>query len=258
MAISPNSVKTKYELLKNTFQNQAFFKINDAAQVLNMPKSSIYWYLSKMVDQEYITRVSNGKFTIHQSNNQDNIIASQVATQIQNLLQETGFQYYISGIDVLINYMQHIPDAYPIMLYVDKYSRDEIEDILLKANITVISAKELINKTTISNLNRLNTLVLLYETQNFAFSKNGYATREKAFVDLYFEVTRHEYPLPLQELSRIYKHLYLKGAIDMTKLAQAAHEHSIRPEIRMIIDIEKIHPAALELAKMIKGDLNND
>ena len=43
----------------------------------------------------------------------------------------------------------------------------------------------------------------------------------------------------------------------MTRLAQAANERSIRPEIQMIIDVEKIHPAAIELARMIKGDLNN-
>ena len=248
MAISPNSVKTKYELLKNTFQNQAFFKINDAAQVLNMPKSSIYWYLSKMVDQKYITRVSNGKFTIHQSNNQDNIMASQVATQIQNLLQETGFQYYISGIDVLINYMQHIPDAYPIMLYVDKYSRDEIEDILLQQNITVVSAKELTNRSTISNLSRLGTVVLIYATSNFKFSQNGYATIEKAYVDLYFEITRRGYPLSLQELARIYDNLLNKGAIDKTNMVQAAHEHSIRPEFRKIADTDKISAEAFEMA----------
>lgn len=245
-------IDKKQELLTSAFQNKAFFKVIDAERVMQMPKSSIYWYLSKMVELGQINRVSKGKYAIHLNYNNDSILNSGVAAKIHGVLQESGFRFYISGIDVLQKHMQHIPDAYPIMLYVDKFSRDEIEDILLQQNITVISAKELTNRSTISNLSRLGAVVLIYATSNFKFSQNGYATIEKAYVDLYFEITRRGYPLSLQELARIYDNLLNKGAIDKTNMVQAAHEHSIRPEFRKIADTDKISAEAFEMANRRK------
>lgn len=257
MESSLKFIAKKQALLESAFQNKSFFKVTDAERIMQMPKSSIYWYLSKMVELGQITRISKGKYAIHAISKNDSIMNAGVAVKIQGILQESGFRYYISGIDVLQKYMQHIPDAYPIMLYVDKYSRDEIEDLLLEQNITVVSAKQLSNENTISNLSRLSSVVLIYETQNFKFSHNGYATIEKAYVDLYFEITRRGYLLSLQELARIYDNLLNKGAIDKTNMVQAAHEHSIRPEFRRIADTDQIPAEAFDMANRVKGDLSN-
>jgi hypothetical protein len=104
----------------------------------------------------------------------------------------------------------------------------------------------------------MNDIVIIYETQSFSFCSNGYASNEKAFVDLYFEITRRNFPLSLQELSRIYSTMHMRGVIDKSKLLQAAHGRNIRPDLRLIVDIKHIHPSAFELARMINGGISND
>ncbi|RHQ41053.1 hypothetical protein DWY47_16560 [Ruminococcus sp. AF25-23LB] len=59
-----------------------------------------------------------------------------------------------------------------------------------------------------------NMQVILYTTEDFQYSSEGLASIEKAFVDLYFAITRNGYPLSLQELVRIYQNLSRLGNID--------------------------------------------
>ena len=45
-------------------------------------------------------------------------------------MDETGFDYYISGLDILQKYMLHIPEQYPIVICIQKESKNELTDIL--------------------------------------------------------------------------------------------------------------------------------
>lgn len=258
MEESKSALERKCEKLKNALEYKSFFKVEDALDVLKIKKATLYWDLSNMVEQGLLTRLGRGKFTLNPNTKYDKPIASTFAMKINNILQETGFQYYISGIDVLQKHMQHVPDSYPVMLFADKYSKEEIEDVLLKNNVHVISANELKFSSTIVKLNRLNDLVLLYETKNFEFSSEGFASIEKAFVDLYYEVTRHEYPLPLQELARIYSHMEIRGVIDKKKLIQAAYDRSLHYDIRLIVESKHINKAAFKIVNLIRGDIENE
>lgn len=250
------AIEKKYELLKEVLGSRTSFNVEDAQLALNGKRSTTYWDLYNMVENGYLTRLQRGRFSINLRTKNDPPIPSGFAEKIHHILEETGFQYYISGIDVLLRYMQHIPDSYPAMLFVDKFSREEIEDILTRQNIHTLSVKESKNKNFLLKLNKLTDFVVIFETQSFLFSSDGFATHEKAFVDLYFEITRHDFPLPLQELSRIYVNMAMRGVIDKSKLLQAAHERSIRPDMRLIVDMKHINKAAFELANMIKGEFN--
>ena len=257
MEDAKSALEKKYEKLKNTLGYKSFFKVEDALDVLKLKKATLYWDLTNMVEQGYLTRLERGKFTFNPNTRNETPITSAFAMKINNILQETGFQYYISGIDILLKHMQHVPDNYPVMLFADKYSKEEIEDVLLKNNIHVISANELKFSNTIVKLNRLNDLVLLYETKNFEFSTEGFATNEKAFVDLYYEITRHEFPLSLQELARIYSHMEMRGVLDKKKLIQAAYDRSLHYDIRLIVEFKHINKAAFKFVNLIRGDIEN-
>jgi hypothetical protein len=94
--------------------------------------------------------------------------------------------------------------------------------------------------------------VLLYPTQNFSYAIDGYATNEKAFVDLYFEITRKSYSLPLQELARIFMNMMEQGAIQRGLLLRAAHERSIRSEMALICDVNQMNPFAIKMAELVR------
>ena len=249
-----SALAKKFDIIKNVFGGKSFFKVEDAQNVLKLKKATLYWDLSSMVEQGYLIRVGKGKYTLNQNAMDDKPLTSLLATKINNILQETGFQYYISGIDILLKHMQHVPDRYPIMLFVDKYSRDEIENVLLKNNIHAIFSNELKSGGTIVKLSTINDIVILYETGKFEYASEGFASNEKAFVDLYYEVTRQEFPLPLQELARIYSHMVIRGVIDKKKLIQAAYDRNAHYDIRFIVESKHINEAAFKFVDMIRGD----
>ena len=73
---------------------------------------------------------------------------------------------------------------------------------------------EIKNYHVIRQLSSISEVVLIYHTNEFSYSKNEYASFEKAFVDLYYEVTRRQYPLPIQELVRIYRNMKRRISLD--------------------------------------------
>ena len=216
--------------------------------------ASSIWDLHKLVETGRLDRIQNGIYSFAKRSTVNVLIPSGFAGRIQRILQESGFLYYISGVDVLFRFMQHIPDQYPVILFADKLAVDEISNLLVEEGIIVISGKESKAAQDLLNRNRMENVVLLYKTQNFSYSLDGFATNEKAFVDLYFEMTRRSYPLAMQELARMYITMMKQGELHRGKLLQAAHERSIRSEMILMIDAKQINPSALKLAEMIQGE----
>ena len=94
--------------------------------------------------------------------------------------------------------------------------------------------------------------VLLIPTESFSFSQNNLATPEKAFLDLFYEITRDEYPLALQELVRMYQNLIRNGALDQKKLVKAAYIRNMEHDIRYIVENKYISDEAIQFVSMIK------
>ncbi|MBS4054084.1 MAG: hypothetical protein KGZ64_04855 [Thermaerobacter sp.] len=246
------ALERKLQTLKAALGDRESFKVKDAAEVLIIPKSTLYWDLFNMVEDGYLRRIGKGVFSFKEAHNSPLITG--FTDKINSIMLETGVSYYFTGIDVLLKYMHHVPDAYPVMLYLENYTSSEVEDILLRKDIHVLSIKEAPSRSIVSNLSRLASVVLLYETKSFQFAANGFALPEKAFVDLFFEVTRRSYPLPLQELARVFVDMKRDGVIDPEKLLRIAHERSIRPDMQLLLQANRIHRGAISLANMVKEE----
>lgn len=243
----------KYDILYQALQDKELFTVADAIRVWDCKSSTTYWNLVKLADAGRIKRIQKGTYSFQTAKPKHMPMPSETSERIQIKLQESGYQYYISGIDVLLRFMQHIPDQYPVVVFAEHLAIDEITELLSRSGMTVISGKEYLASQSFIERNEMTNLVLLYPTQNFSFSIDGYATNEKAFVDLYFEITRKSYSLPLQELARMFTNMMEQGAIQRGKLLQAAHERSIRSEMVLIYDINQINPSAIRLAELIRG-----
>jgi hypothetical protein len=244
----------KYDRLLESLKLKYSFTVEDAQIAWGSKKSTTYWDLHKLVETGRLNRIQNGIYSFVKRSTVDVLIPSGFAGRIQRILKESGFPFYISGVDVLLRFMQHIPDQYPVILFADKLAVDEILNLLVEEGIIVIFGKESKASQDILNRNRMENVVLLYKTQNFSYSLDGFATNEKAFVDLYFEMTRRSYPLAMQEWARMYISMMEQGELHRGKLLQAAHERSIRSEMILLIDAKQINPSALKLAEMIQGE----
>ena len=102
-------------------------------------------------------------------------------------MDELGFYYYISGLDILAKYMLHIPEQYPVIAFIEKAAKRKYITNLLAEGFEVIEpqyTKKMYEDAMFSGSH--NMQVILYTTEDFQYSSEGLASIEKAFADLYF------------------------------------------------------------------------
>lgn len=251
-----SALESKFIKLEQELRGQPTFYTEDIQAVFpDMKKSSLYWNLSKLVEAGFLKRVRNGVYAFNEWKGKNKTSLSTDAVKISNVLDELGFEYYISGTDVLIKYMQHVPEQYPIILFVEKASKEEVENTLYESAFQVIEPVKLKEHYESSILSgNQNPLIVLHATDNFDYSNNGIATIEKAFVDLYFSITRNGYPIALQELVRIYKNLLRLGSIDKKKMILAAAKRSIQYDIRFIAESKYITDDAMMFVDILRRE----
>jgi len=247
------SLEEKFNEIKKTIGPEPLFTTQDIQGIFpDKQKSTLYWDASKLVEAGYLIRIRNGVYKLKDSKINNAIILSDAAKEIRNTLQETGFDFYISGIDILSKYLHHIPEKYPIIVYVSKPAIEEIKLALNPAKYFVTQSFSSINRLELDNFVNGREHVLLIPTESFSFSQNNLATPEKAFLDLFYEITRDEYPLALQELVRMYQNLIRNGVLDQKKLVKIAYFRNIQHDIRYIVESKYISDEAIRFVSMIK------
>lgn len=248
------SLEDKFNLISKEIGSNIIFGIEDVRRIFSNDKdNTIYWNISKLVEAGYLQRIRNGVFKISDSKNQTPIVISFTAQKIINLLEETGFNFYISGIDILSRYLHHVPENYPILTFVEKKALDEIKEALSNSNYFVIDS--FTSKTNYNDLSYFNDkTIILKPTDSFENTRGHYATTEKAFMDLFYEITREDFPLALQELARIYKNMIRNGAMDLKHLVKISYSRSMQYDIRYIVESKYISKEAKRFVDMVSEE----
>jgi hypothetical protein len=246
-------LEDKAALLRERFQDKPDFTISDAASVLQEKQSTLYWTLHKLTQGGYISRTGQGLYSF-QNRGTESIqpILSTLASRILNVLGETGHDFFISGLDILTVFMDHVPETYPVLLFVGKSDADEVADILSRNKIDVIPNNNIKAYSAIRRMSSVGELALLIPTQEFAYAANGLATFEKAFVDLYYEVSRRDYPLSIQELVRIYLNMRRRMSLNTNRMVKIASRRNIQQDIRYIVEHDAVTPAAIKFVDHLR------
>ena len=136
MAKLTKSLKDKFDVLIKQLGEEASFSISDAVGVLKTKETTVRWVLWNLADQGKITRIGKGFYTFRPKFDPvSQPRLSTLAKKVRNVLQESGFQFFISGLDVLSIYMDHIPEKYPVLVFVDKDNIDEAHELLKSQKI---------------------------------------------------------------------------------------------------------------------------
>ena len=251
-----SALERMYNRIKQEMDGHITFYTDDIQNIFpEMKKTTLYWNLSKLVEKGFIKRIRNGVYAFNEWKSKNKVMLLAAAQDITALLNETGFNYYISGVDVLLKYMQHVPEQYPLILFGERAAKEEFEHILIEAGFQVCEPTKLKEQYEHNILlGNSGTLVILYMTDNFDYNEDNIATIEKAFVDLYFSITRNGYPLALQELARIYRNLVRLGMIDKKKMIKAAKKRSIQYDIRFIAESKFITDDARAFVDILKKE----
>ena len=246
-------LEDKAALLRKRFQDKPDFTISDVASVLQEKQSTLHWTLYKLTHGGYVSRTGQGLYSF-QNRGAESIqpILSTLAGKILNVLGETGHDFFISGLDILTVFMDHVPETYPVLLFAGKSDADEITDILSRNKVDVVSYTHIRNYSAIRRMSSVSELALLSPTQEFAYAANGLATFEKAFVDLYYEVSRRDYPLSIQELVRIYLNMRRRMSLNTNRMVKIASRRNIQQDIRYIVEHDAITDAAMEFVDHLR------
>lgn len=244
-------LEDKAALLREQFQDKPDFTISDAASILQEKQSTLYWTLHKLTQGGYISRTGQGLYTF-QNRGAESIqpILSTLANRILNVLGETGHDFFISGLDILTVFMDHVPETYPVLLFAGKSVVDEIADILSRNKIDVVPYTNIKDYYAIRRMSSIGELALLIPTQEFTYAANGLASFEKAFVDLYYEVSRRDYPLSIQELVRIYLNMRRRLPPNTNRMVKIASRRNIQQDIRYIVEHDAVTDAAMEFVNI--------
>ena len=247
------TLEKRYQAIKNGLAGQETFLTDDVAVLFpDMNRNTLNWTLSKLAAEGYIIRVRTGVYAFHSPIEYRILEMSSAAEKIDTMLIETGFGYYISGVDILLRYMHHVPEQYPVILFAEKGARDEITENLRGNGIIVAEALQFRQQYENVVYSGNNGIALLYLTDNFDYAEKGRATTEKAFVDLFYAISRNGYPLSMNEFARMYQNMTRLGAIDKKKMIAAASRRSLQHDIRLIAESSLITDAAFEFAEILR------
>lgn len=249
-----SALEKKYNAIEEKLREQTTFCMEDVQAIFpDMKQSSIYWNLSKMVEAGYLKRVRTGVYAFNEWKGKTKIALTEDIKRVQEILDESGFGYFISGLDVLQRFMQHVPEQYPMLLFVEKSAHDEIINYLLDGGFAVVKPsgiRQQYEDAILAGIEKKQ--IIVYDTENFDYENDGIATIEKAFVDLYFSITRNGYPLSLQELVRVYQNLVRLGNIDKKKLITVSTKRNLQSDIRLIVETPYITEEAMQFAMILR------
>ena len=95
-------------------------------------------------------------------------------------------------------------------------------------------------------------ITIVRPTKEFDYAKDEIAEQEKAFVDLYYEVTRASFPLSLGELSRIFLNMQRRNFINEKRLNKVAARRNLHHDIRYILNYKRISKHAFKFSETLK------
>ena len=247
-----SSVEAKYDVRKENLSDQVNTMVSDISVLFpELEKSSLYWTISKLVKEGYLKRIRNGLYSLNERKGKSAVYLSETAKTVGTILDSEGYNYFLSGIDVIIKFMQHVPEEYPIILFVEKNSETDIIQLLNKNKITVVKASSVkdFDDEYVYTIMRPN--VILYLTDNFDYADSNIALTEKAFIDLFYAITRNAYPMSLQELGKTYSNMIRLGAIDQKKMITISYKRNLQYDIRYIVENKYVSEGAKEIVKYI-------
>jgi hypothetical protein len=246
------SLKNKLNLLLKELGENSTFTVADAVGVLKAKETTVRWVLWNLCDKGKIVRIGKGLYTFRSQVDQKSLPhLSTAAKEVKKIFDEEGLEFFISGLDILAGYMTHIPEKYPVLVFVEKENIDEANELLKGQNIDSIIGDKVTEYKKIYRILPLIELIILRPTREFDYSKDGIAEPEKAFVDLYYEVTRASFPLSLEELGRIFLNMQRRIFINEKRLSKVAIRRNLHHDIRYILNYKRISPHAFEFADIL-------
>lgn len=232
-----NRLDSQFKLLRGQVKGGKVFTADEAARGLSVKRSSVYPILRTLTQEKRLRRVGRGyyAFASGQSNPGFEPALSDLATRAAFILRNEGIRFYVTGLDILAAYFDQVPVSYPPLIYLNKGSSDWAARALEQLSAAVVVNPK-VGEVSIARSVRPDDLIIVRETAEFAFVSGFLATKEKAFVDIYYETTRGYYDFPLGDLAHILVTFFFRAELNPVRMIGAARRRRIEAETRYLLD----------------------
>lgn len=225
----------RFKRLQEKFDEKPF-STAEVQRVLQLSPAALYKLMHTLIRKQLAAPVGRGFYRFRKGAFPPlSPSVSEKATELRALLRGEGLNCFVTGLDLLISFAHHLPVRFPHLVYVERAALAWAEGILTAKGFRVLPNPHGEQLALGLRLVGEADLVILRETANFYATKEGYATIERALVDLYFEVSREHYPVPSMELGRIFFNVLRFGPVSFTRLMRCAGRRQIEGEVRAIL-----------------------
>jgi hypothetical protein len=167
--------------------------------------------------------------------------------EAKELLHSKGIEFMITGEVVFYRYIHNLPKRLIELVYVVKGSGEYAVSTLREAGL-----RALLNPTRNEISMALESfserdLFVIREFSELTGNFNGFASMERALVDLYFETTRNRIPTPKEEVARIFLNVLEREPISYSRLLAFGARRGVGNEIRGILNF--VNPTVSQTEK---------
>ena len=169
-----------------------------------MNRNTVSWHLHEELDKGTVVRTCQGRYSLSSGIPEQEERFSKIpelSRKAHEVLADSGYRYYLSGLDCMNGLGFRVDGSYPIIVCTAKESVKDVQLLLMREFDLAITEFENDLLADANVRNRIQFVVL--STKDFSLQKEGFAYAEKGFVDLYYAVTRLEYPIPVSELPHV-------------------------------------------------------
>lgn len=215
------------EVLKEVFKGDTFTE-QDISKALKLSNSKAHTVRLQLTSNNEIMRVARGVYTFAQPTFMP---LPPPVEFLRHTLDDLGLPYAFTSSTLFLDFFND--QTYEIIsIYVGKGTGSVFEKKIEKSGTQYVALVEpdLRDFDLLLRKARMHDFVAVRENAYFYAAKNGLASIEKAFVDLYFELTRKRLPLP-DRATEILESLIQKNCINYTTLLKCAHERGLKKEL---------------------------
>ena len=169
-----------------------------------MNQKTVSWHLHEELGKGFVEKSAHGEYRLSSSTPLDEERFScipDLSKAAFGCLKDSGYDFYLSGLDCMNGIGFRVDGSYPVILCTRKSSLKDVQLLLMREFDLAITEEE----NNILGMGKLKSRIqfVILSSSNFALQSDGFAFPEKAFVDLYYAVTRMEYPIPVSELPHV-------------------------------------------------------
>lgn len=226
-----------YDEIKRELGKEKLFSVREAERLLGLKPTSVWQILSRLTREGRLHRVSRGRYTLSPQPRR-NPPVPESSRKIVGLLQAEGIQFTLTGLDLLLDFVQHLPETLLHLIYTPRGAGEWAQSTLRSSTLMPLlepGIHEIENSIASSE----REIIIIRERQSPVASQENLATKERAFVDLYFESTRGLLPFPVQEVAYIFENMRSTSTLNQPQLIRYAHERKIDGEVEAILEYPK-------------------